>query len=71
MRKTRIVLWAIFGVGMVAKAQKTETFDNREIFTIGARVGANLSNVWDSEDQDFHADPKLGFAGAFLGNSNR
>lgn len=35
--------------------------------SIGVKAGANLSNVYDSEDANFQADPKIGFAaGAFL-----
>lgn len=33
----------------------------------GFKVGANLSNVYDSDNEDFQADSKIGFAGgAFL-----
>lgn len=42
--------------------------DYRERFTIGLRAGANLSNVYDSDGEEFDADAKLGFAGgAFIG----
>jgi len=35
--------------------------------SIGVKAGANLSNIYDSEGEDFEADSKLGFAaGAFL-----
>jgi Outer membrane protein beta-barrel domain len=41
--------------------------DNRTKLAFGLKVGANYSNVYDSEGEDFEADPKLGFAtGAFL-----
>lgn len=40
----------------------------REALTIGLKAGANYSNVWDEQGQDFTADAKLGFAaGAFIG----
>jgi hypothetical protein len=34
---------------------------------LGLKVGTNLSNVWDSRDQDFEADAKFGWAaGGFV-----
>lgn len=66
MKKTGLILFAIAGIGIAAKAQKTEEFDNREKFTVGVRAGGNLSNVWDSEGEDFDADPKIGFAGGLF-----
>lgn len=49
------------------KAQSTTTTDNREALSFGLKVGANYSNVYDSENQDFVADSKFGFtAGAFV-----
>ncbi len=42
--------------------------DSREKISFGVKAGANYSNVWDEQGQDFRADSKLGFAGgAFLG----
>jgi hypothetical protein len=39
----------------------------RERISGGLKVGANLSNVYDTEGEDFQANAKLGFAGgAFL-----
>lgn len=66
MKKTGLFLFIILGIGIVGYAQTSEDFDRREKFTAGARVGVNLSNVWDSEGQDFDADPKLGFAGGIF-----
>jgi hypothetical protein len=60
------MLFGIIGIGITATAQESEKYDRREKFTVGARIGANLSNVWDSKGQDFHADPKLGFAGGLF-----
>ena len=37
--------------------------DYRERVTAGLKIGANLSNVYDTEGEDFQADAKLGFAG--------
>lgn len=42
--------------------------DRRNNFEFGLKAGVNVSNVWDSKDQEFTADPKAGIAaGAFLG----
>ena len=46
-----------------SNAQTTTTTDNRETLSFGLKVGANYSNVYDSENQDFIADSKFGFAG--------
>ena len=41
--------------------------DNREKFQIGLKAGLNFSNVYDSNGEEFSADPKFGFAGgAFM-----
>lgn len=68
MKKISTILFAVIGIGISAQAQDIDDFDRREKFTVGVRVGANLSNVWDAEGEDFEADPKLGFAGGvFVG----
>lgn len=64
---------AVIAMLTVAKAQEiakdksgndTETRSN---IILGAKLGANYSNVYDSEGQDFVADAKLGFvAGGFV-----
>lgn len=42
--------------------------DPREEFRFGLKAGANYSNVWDEQGQDFKADGRVGFAGGlFLG----
>lgn len=47
-------------------AQDEEEEDRRENLEFGAKVGINISNVWDSRDEQFRADPKLGFAGGIF-----
>ncbi len=48
------------------EGEKTGT-DNRSQISLGIKGGVNLSNVYDSEGEDFVADSKLGFAiGGFL-----
>ena len=56
-----------------AKAQETvqakngSDTDTRSNIILGAKLGANYSNVYDSEGEDFVADAKLGFvAGGFV-----
>ena len=49
------------------KAQTSTATDNREVLSFGLKVGANYSNVYDSENQDFVADAKFGLAaGGFV-----
>lgn len=46
--------------------EKTGT-DNREKLSLGVKGGVNLSNVYDSEGEDFVADSKVGFVlGGFV-----
>ncbi len=40
--------------------------DLRNQITFGIKAGANYSNVYDSQNQDFYADPKFGFAGGIF-----
>lgn len=41
--------------------------DSRKKFNIGVKAGANFSNIYDSDEESFDADGKLGFVGgAFL-----
>lgn len=37
--------------------------DSRKSIQVGLKIGANLSNIYDSEDENFTADSKLGLAG--------
>jgi hypothetical protein len=37
--------------------------DNNNRFSFGPKVGLNLSNVYDTQGDEFEADTKLGFAG--------
>lgn len=68
MKKTGLILFAVLRIVVTGTAQESEKYDRRENFTFGVKAGANLSNVWDSEGEDFDADAKLGFAaGLFVG----
>lgn len=70
MKKTIFTLFAAIAMVNAAKAQETSSgsdTDTRSNFVLGAKLGANYSNVYDSEGEDFVADAKLGFvAGGFV-----
>ena len=66
MKKVILVFaFATFISGSIF-AQKSSA-DFREKLTFGVKAGANLSNVYDSQGEQFNADPKLGLAaGVFV-----
>lgn len=67
MKKYLITACLILAFGAAVQAQDRNT-EWREKVVVGVKVGANIANVWDSQGQDFQADPKVGFAGGlFLG----
>lgn len=41
----------------------SDTFDLRNKLMFGIKAGANLSNVYDTEGEDFESDAKFGFVG--------
>jgi outer membrane protein with beta-barrel domain len=58
------LLSMFFGTRVMAQ----DGTDPREDLTFGLKVGANYSNVYDAQGQNFVADSKVGFAGGvFLG----
>jgi hypothetical protein len=63
MKKVIIMIAFVTIAVTNSNAQTTTTTDNRETLSFGLKVGANYSNVYDSENQDFVADSKFGFAG--------
>lgn len=66
MKKSLIILAALFAITYQSKAQESGT-DLREELSFGLKVGLNHSNVYDAQGENFVADPKFGFAGgAFL-----
>jgi hypothetical protein len=61
-------LCALLFTASLAHAQDEDEEDRRENIEFGAKAGVNISNVWDDRDEQFQADPKLGFAGGvFVG----
>ena len=65
MKKIILFFAIIMTFGNFSKAQDIE-IDNRDEFQIGARVGLSRSNVYDSQGEEFKADPKLGFTGGLF-----
>jgi len=67
MKKLILAIAAATFMVNMSSAQE-EPIDLRENLTFGVKVGANLSNVYDTKGEDFNADAKLGLAtGVFLG----
>ena len=67
MKKVIIMIAFVTIAVTNSNAQTTTTTDNREALSFGLKVGANYSNVYDSENQDFVADAKFGLAaGGFV-----
>ncbi|HXC06624.1 MAG TPA: porin family protein [Bacteroidia bacterium] len=65
MKKILFTAITITLVSMHVKAQEVVDMSNR--VTIGAKVGMNYSNVYDTKGDQFVAQPKWGFAaGGFL-----
>lgn len=63
MKKLGIMAIALTFITVNVNAQD----DNREKLQIGAKIGTNYANVYDSEGEEFDADPKFGMAaGVFL-----
>jgi hypothetical protein len=68
MKMNRLVLTilAIAFTASIIQAQDNSS-DSRDKLQFGLKAGANFSNVYDTRDQNFNADFKVGFAaGAFL-----
>src|SRR6056297_879971 len=62
----KLALVAAISLAIVLPISAQE--DPRDDFKFGIKAGANLSNVWDEQGNDFRADSKFGFAGgAWLG----
>ncbi len=63
MKKTILMFVVATFIGGTIKAQS----DTRDQLHFGLKIGANLSNVYDSKSKDYDADAKFGLAtGAFL-----
>lgn len=66
MKKSWLIICTVlFSSGMTLSAQNNDE-DPRTRMAFGVKAGMNISNVWDSEGQDFAADAKAGFAGGIF-----
>ena len=66
MKKNLLMIAVISFMTLSLSAQRTGP-DFREQLRLGLKIGANLSNVYDSQGEQFNADPKFGLAaGGFL-----
>jgi len=61
MKKIMFMLFAFTLTATQISAQENET-DFREKMQFGVKIGTNYSNVYDSDNEDFKADAKLGLA---------
>ncbi|MGB4414467.1 MAG: porin family protein [Paludibacter sp.] len=67
MKNKSLVLLVALTLFLFPAANFAQSDQSSEGISGGLKVGANLSNVYDSDNQEFQADSKLGFAGgAFL-----
>ncbi|MDD4921111.1 MAG: porin family protein [Bacteroidales bacterium] len=65
--KKLVVLIAVATLVAGNSFAQSSNGDPREKISLGVKVGANYSNVYDSEGEQFNADPKFGLAtGVFL-----
>lgn len=63
----KVILMIAFVTIAVTNGKAQSTTDNREKMSFGLKLGTNYSNVYDSDNEDFVADSKFGFAaGAFV-----
>lgn len=63
----KVILMLAFVTISVTNGNAQSTIDNRETLSFGLKLGTNYSNVYDSDNEDFVADSKFGFAaGAFV-----
>jgi hypothetical protein len=60
MKNKGLLLMALASVFTSMSIAQTNGFGEK--ITIGAKVGANISNVYDSQGDEFDANAKLGFA---------
>jgi hypothetical protein len=66
MKKILLITTAVMLISNMSSAQDNAT-DFREKAMFGLKIGANYSNVYDTEGESFNADPKAGLAaGAFV-----
>ena len=66
--KNKLIILSTLSVLSIFSASAQDEDNRRENIEFGVKAGLNISNVWDSEGQEFEADRKAGFAGGvFIG----
>ena len=63
MKNIYLMIGAIAFATLTVNAQEN---DYRESVHFGVKAGLNYSNVYDTEGEEFEANPKLGFAGGMF-----
>ena len=61
--KKLILIIAVVALMVNSSKGQDNQLDLRKKFMFGIKAGANLSNVYDTKSENFHTDPKFGFAG--------
>jgi hypothetical protein len=61
--KKAIIMIAFCVLSINNSIAQSSSTDDREKLFFGIKIGANYSNVYDSEGEDFVADPKFGLVG--------
>jgi hypothetical protein len=62
MKKILLVLITVTLFSNTSKAQEELRIDYRDRFMVGIKLGANYSNVYDTQGEAFQTDPKFGLA---------
>ena len=62
MKKIFIAITALT-MSVSAVVSQTTTYDTASSMKFGFKIGANVSNVYDAQGEQFNANPKLGLAG--------
>jgi hypothetical protein len=65
MKNALLILSMCCMIPGITKAQENSS-DVRDKVAVGAKIGMNYSNVYDSQGQDFQASPKVGLAGGLF-----
>ncbi len=65
MKKNVFTFLACLLIANTINAQGTDS-DSRDNIHIGIKAGANYSNIYDSEGEEYEADSKIGFAGGLF-----
>ena len=58
----KIIVLVAFILFVINISAQEENVDSRTMLYFGAKIGANLSNVYDTQGESFTANPKAGFA---------